>query len=160
MATSHYAALHRFDTDTDIVIRSTEVVGGGAEALPSVWQAPFTQECPHQDAKGRSTPPIVFPSDSYDHNRIANILTRAIMHSPKQAWHLRMLSALRSPIPKSHCLFILSAQSRLLTLSISIPHASSTSNGHQSLSISPTNPTSPMNKVVLGNNDHVPVDTN
>jgi len=34
-----------------------------------------------------------------------------------------------------------------------IPHASSPSNGHQSLSVSPTNPTSPVKESALAHND-------
>ncbi|KAF8895266.1 Endosulfine-domain-containing protein [Infundibulicybe gibba] len=44
-----------------------------------------------------------------------------------------------------------------------IPHASSPGNGHQSLSVSPTNPTSPVNKESgLGHNENtnVPTDEN
>ncbi|KAJ7163331.1 camp-regulated phosphoprotein/endosulfine conserved region-domain-containing protein [Mycena filopes] len=40
-----------------------------------------------------------------------------------------------------------------------IPHASSPANGHPSLSVSPTNPTSPINKESgLAHNDDIPLD--
>lgn len=80
--------------------------------------------------------------------RNANILTRVTMLCQRLERPPRTLLAPLSQIQRSMCSAVVSVQVADGSCAHSIPHASSGNghNGHQGLSISPTNSTSPVNK--------------
>jgi hypothetical protein len=123
----------------------TEIERAGTAALCQVRQAAYAQECAYEDAEG---PPV---PDSLFGNSLTAYQDRKYFDSGDYALSkagVEPQNTVGTAIPNPEkCVDTIDYEciSLVYLFHHSIPHASSPANGH-GLSISPTHPTSPVNK--------------